>query len=75
MGEGTARPVCYKNRRYESDGVPAFLYSGEVHYFRLDPEQWRDRIRKLADVGANCLSTYIPWLYHEPEEGKIRGIL
>lgn len=47
-----------------------FLISGEQHYFRVPHEGWRDRLEKLKAAGANCVATYIPWLIHEPEEGR-----
>lgn len=48
-----------------------FLFGGELHYFRIPKGEWRDRIRKLKEAGANLVSTYIPWKFHEMEEGHI----
>ena len=52
------------------DGKPFFLISGEIHYFRLDPKLWEKHLRMLKQSGANTTSTYIPWDWHEFEEGK-----
>lgn len=52
------------------DGKPFFLISGEIHYFRLDPKLWEKHLRLLKQSGANTTSTYIPWDWHEYEEGK-----
>ncbi|MBS7288659.1 MAG: beta-galactosidase [Candidatus Freyarchaeota archaeon] len=45
------------------------LLSGEVHYFRIDPSEWRRRILDAKEAGLNAVSTYIPWNWHEVEEG------
>ena len=52
------------------DGKPFFLISGEIHYFRLNPKLWEKHLRLLKQTGANTTSTYIPWDWHEYEEGK-----
>jgi beta-galactosidase len=52
------------------DGKPYFLISGEIHYFRLEPKLWEKHLRLLKQSGANTTSTYIPWDWHEYEEGK-----
>lgn len=44
------------------------MLCGEVHYFRVPRQLWRDRLTKLKAAGANCVSTYIPWNWHMPRE-------
>lgn len=51
------------------DGRPVYLRSGEISYFRVPQDQWRDRLDKARGAGLNCTSTYVPWIWHEPEEG------
>lgn len=46
------------------------LYSGALHYFRVPPSYWQDRLRKMRAAGLNAVETYIPWNLHEPEVGK-----
>jgi len=53
------------------DGKETFLYGGECHYFRVPRGEWRDRLRKLEQSGCNLVSTYVPWIWHEPEEGAV----
>lgn len=55
---------------FVKDGKPFFLISGEIHYFRLDPKLWEKHLKLLKESGANTTSTYIPWDWHEYEEGK-----
>lgn len=52
------------------DGKPFQIISGSIHYFRIVPEYWRDRLEKLKSLGMNTVETYIPWNMHEPEKGK-----
>lgn len=49
---------------------PVFVISGEIHYFRLEPKLWEKHLKLLKNSGANTTSTYIPWDWHEYEEGK-----
>lgn len=58
-----------RDKRILIDGTPRLLVSGEIHYFRLRPEEWEDRILKLKAAGGNTVASYIPWLCHEPERG------
>lgn len=54
------------------DGEPIRIISGAIHYFRVVPEYWRDRLEKLKNMGCNTVETYIPWNMHEPQKGKFR---
>lgn len=51
------------------DGRRIFLYDGELHYFRVRPDLWRPGLERLKAAGMNAVSTYLPWVWHEPEEG------
>ena len=51
------------------NGKPFQIISGAVHYFRIVPEYWRDRLEKLKAMGCNTVETYIPWNMHEPQKG------
>lgn len=58
-----------KEKFYLND-KPFQIISGAIHYFRVVPEYWRDRLEKLKNMGCNTVETYIPWNFHEPEKGK-----
>lgn len=45
------------------------IISGSIHYFRVVPEYWQDRLEKLKALGCNAVETYIPWNLHEKEKG------
>src|SRR5579872_3461847 len=46
------------------------IVSGELHYPRIPPEYWRDRLRMARAMGLNAISTYVFWNRHEPEPGR-----
>ncbi len=53
------------------------LRSGAIHYFRVHPGQWRDRLVKARQLGLNAVETYFCWNLHEPHPGEFdfTGIL
>jgi beta-galactosidase GanA len=48
---------------------PFRILSGSLHYFRVLPQLWSDRIEKMKKAGLNTIETYIPWNLHESERG------
>ncbi|MFE6965636.1 beta-galactosidase family protein [Agromyces sp. NPDC057679] len=54
------------------DGSPFRVLSGALHYFRVHPDQWSDRIRKARLMGLNTIETYVPWNEHSPTRGEFR---
>lgn len=52
------------------DGVPHHVLSGALHYFRVHPDLWRDRVRRIADLGLNTVDTYVAWNFHQPREDR-----
>lgn len=49
-------------------GQPHQLLAGAVHYFRVHPDLWEDRLRRLIAGGFNTVDTYVAWNFHQPEE-------
>jgi beta-galactosidase len=52
------------------DGEKIKIISGGIHYFRVVPEYWRDRLEKLKAMGCNTVETYVAWNIHEAKEGE-----
>jgi beta-galactosidase len=52
------------------DGEPRRVLSGAIHYFRVHPDHWTDRIRKARLMGLNTIETYVPWNLHAVEPGS-----
>jgi beta-galactosidase len=54
------------------NGEPFRIISGALHYFRVHPGQWADRLRKARLMGLNTVETYVPWNLHQPDpEGPL----
>ncbi|MEU0896718.1 glycoside hydrolase family 35 protein [Streptomyces massasporeus] len=45
---------------------PLQIISGSLHYFRVHPEQWADRLHKARLMGLNTVDVYVPWNLHQP---------
>ena len=52
------------------DGRPFRILSGALHYFRIPPAYWADRLHKLKAMGLNTVETYVAWNVHEPRPGE-----
>ncbi|MCX4756275.1 glycoside hydrolase family 35 protein [Kitasatospora purpeofusca] len=55
---------------FRRNGAPHRIVSGALHYFRVHPELWDDRLARLRALGANTVDTYIPWNFHELPSGE-----
>ncbi|KAL9235469.1 hypothetical protein vseg_010227 [Gypsophila vaccaria] len=53
------------------DGVPFRIIGGDLHYFRVLPEYWEDRLMRAKALGLNTIQTYVPWNLHEPSPGNL----
>ena len=43
----------------------------EIHYFRVPRDLWEVVLLRAGQFGADTISTYIPWGFHEPAEGQV----
>lgn len=59
----------FKNEHFLLDGEPFQVISGAMHYWRIVPEYWEDRLKKLRACGFNTVETYVAWNLHERKEG------
>ena len=55
----------FKNEHFLLDGEPFQVISGAMHYWRIVPEYWEDRLKKLRACGFNTVETYVAWNLHE----------
>ena len=62
--------ITFENDRFLMDGKPYQIISGAMHYFRILPEYWEDRLKKLKACGFNTVETYVCWNLHERKEGE-----
>ena len=59
-----------ENGQFYLDGKPFRILSGAMHYFRIHPAYWEDRMQKLKQCGFNTLETYCCWNLHERKRGQ-----
>jgi beta-galactosidase len=52
------------------NGEPFRVLAGAIHYFRVHPDHWADRIRKARLMGLNTIETYVAWNAHSPQRGS-----
>ncbi|KAF0244933.1 MAG: hypothetical protein FD180_2083 [Planctomycetota bacterium] len=73
--------VAIRDGLLHFNGRAVVPFGGEVQYFRNrdphgDPERtheiWQETLDRMAAAGMNHVTTYIPWDWHEEEEGKFR---
>ncbi|MDF0375968.1 beta-galactosidase [Streptomyces sp. KA12] len=62
--------LSWRDGRLYRGGVPHRILSGSLHYFRVHPDLWQDRIRRIADLGLNTVDTYVPWNFHQLHEDR-----
>ncbi|MBW9109068.1 beta-galactosidase [Microbacterium ureisolvens] len=64
--------LALTSRTLRRDGRPWLPVSGELHYTRVPRERWTARLRLMRAGGVSVVSTYVPWLHHEPVRGEAR---
>ena len=65
-------PLQIDDGGFSINGEPFRLLSGGLHYFRVHPGQWADRLRKARLMGLNTVETYVPWNLHQPQPDEFR---
>jgi beta-galactosidase len=65
-----ARRFAIGDEDFLLDGKPLRILSGALHYFRVHPDQWADRIAKAREMGLNTIETYVAWNAHSPLPGR-----
>jgi beta-galactosidase len=58
------------NGRFELDGKPFQIISGDMDYVRTPRAYWRDRLRMAHAIGINTVMTYVFWNFHEAQPGQ-----
>jgi beta-galactosidase len=56
------------------NGEPFRILSGAMHYFRVVPDYWVDRLEKMHTFGLNTVETYVAWNLHEPRPGEFHFV-
>jgi hypothetical protein len=69
-GPGSAK-LEVNNRYLTLSGKPIIPVMGEVHFSRLERQNWKDVILKMKANGINIVATYLFWNHHEEIEGQL----
>jgi len=59
-----------RDHQFFLDGQPTMLIAGEMHFGRVLPEDWEQRIKQAKAMGLNTISFYLFWNQVEPKEGQ-----
>ena len=62
------RSVEFSGKDILIDGKPTRIISGAIHYFRIHPDLWEDRLMRAKAIGINTVETYFSWDQHEKKE-------
>ncbi|MEU0832877.1 beta-galactosidase family protein [Streptomyces sp. NPDC005969] len=68
----TRTDLTVDGHRFLRGGREHRVVSAAVHYFRIHPELWRDRLQRLQAMGCNTVELYIAWNFHQPVPGPAR---
>ncbi len=68
---GAGRGVALVPGGIRVGGEVVPLTAGSVHYWRLDPRDWRACLTATRDLGLRLVDTYVPWGVHEIAPGQL----
>ncbi|MFV0402272.1 MAG: beta-galactosidase [Oscillospiraceae bacterium] len=61
----------YTNQCLTRNGAPWMPTMGEFHYSRYPHRHWRRELAKMKAGGIDIVASYVIWIHHEEEEGRI----
>jgi len=64
-GSSAPARLLIERDQFVLDGQNFTVRAGCVHYFRVHPDLWEDRLARIAALGLNAVQTYVPWNYHQ----------
>ncbi|GHH99947.1 beta-galactosidase [Neobacillus kokaensis] len=62
--------ITYDKKSWKIDNKRTFILSAAIHYFRLPQAEWDEVLEKAKAGGCNTIETYVPWNFHEMNEGE-----
>ena len=66
----TDQTFAIENNTFLLNGKSIQVMSGSIHYSRVKPSLWRDRLQRLKAMGLNAVQTYVMWNFHEANPGE-----
>jgi len=67
--DGKVHKFETRDHQFWMDGQPTLLLTGEMHFGRVQPEDWETRIKQAKAMGLNAISFYLFWNQVESKEG------
>ncbi len=61
----------FKNKQLHFNDRTIPMLSGEVHYWRINPQEWRTALERVKEMGIQMVATYICWEFHEFAPGEL----
>lgn len=52
------------------NGEPFFIHSAAFFYYRIPQDLWEISLERYRALGINTIDLYIPWNWHELQEGQ-----
>lgn len=62
--------VDYDNHQFLLDGKFFRYIAGQIEYFRIPRDLWKDRLMRVRAAGLNVIQVYVPWNFHETFENQ-----
>ncbi len=62
--------ITLNSNGLELDGQTIPVYSGTIHYWRLERDKWGLILDQAKALGFGMVETYIPWAIHETAPGQ-----
>ncbi|HUI92699.1 MAG TPA: beta-galactosidase [Chitinivibrionales bacterium] len=62
--------ITYTDRGFVVKGNPVYVFSGDIDYWRVPRELWRDRLTRIKRSGFNAITFYTYWNLMEPVRGQ-----
>jgi hypothetical protein len=59
------------HNRFQLNHVNITVKAGCVHYFRVPPSHWHNRLARLKSLGLNAIESVVPWNFHESAPGVV----
>lgn len=61
----------FKNKQLHFNERTIPMLSGEVHYWRINPQEWRTVLERVKEMGIQMVATYVCWDFHEVATGEL----
>ncbi len=74
-GSDSRRRVTLSGNALLLNGERVPLFSGEIHFWRIDPQYWGECLKRMKAMDLKIVSTYLSWRRHSisPQEKDLTG--